>query len=125
MSGIELVIYDLNTSAQTTEPQIPVFLIYPVLDLSVYIQLGQLRSYNNSFSRFSDDSSLVSEYLYNMYGRTSSHDRSCDPQCVHETICTVSNIVLTERSKCIGSWLLMYISHRTQATPPGTAALLL
>ena len=50
--------------------------------------------------RFGDYPDLVSQYRYNVYGRSSSHDLSCDAQCVHETICSVSSIVTADQSKC-------------------------
>ena len=53
------------------------------------------------FSRFSDYPELVSDYRYNIYGQTSSHDRSCDQVCLKETICAVSNILSSERTKCL------------------------
>jgi sphingomyelin phosphodiesterase len=60
-------------------------------------------SWASLVERFSNNPHMVSEYRYNMYGRTSSSDLSCDSQCIRETICTVSNIVLSERAKCMGS----------------------
>ena len=53
------------------------------------------------FPRFREYPDLVSEYNYNKYGQSSSHDLSCDTQCIRDTICTVSTIISLERIKCI------------------------
>jgi sphingomyelin phosphodiesterase len=58
-------------------------------------------SWASLVERFSQYPDLVSEYRYNKYGQSSSHDRSCDAQCLRETICTISNVVNSERKKCI------------------------
>ena len=64
---------------------------------------GEVRVHMVSFwfPRFSDYHDLVSEYRYNIYGQTSSGDRSCDQRCVRETICAVSNILGTARLSCL------------------------
>ena len=53
------------------------------------------------FPRFSDYPDLVSDYRYNIYGQTSSGDKSCDPECIRETVCAVSNILTSERKSCL------------------------
>ncbi len=51
--------------------------------------------------RFKDNNTVLSEYHYNVRGKSRVSDQTCDDLCKRETLCYVTNIVSSDFLECL------------------------